>query len=62
MNMFRGIWIAFCMVLGAAIVAIIVGTYFSSVILAIVGAIVGLAIGYLFGRYIKLLDWLTFLD
>ena len=61
MKLFRVIWIAFCMIIGAVIVAAVAGSYFSSVALTVVGAIVGLGIGYLFGRFLKLSDWLLHL-
>ncbi|MEE2718609.1 MAG: hypothetical protein VX727_02360 [Planctomycetota bacterium] len=61
MKLFRGIWIACCMIVGAIIVATAAGSYFSSVALTVVGAIVGLGIGYLFGRFLKLSDWLLHL-
>ena len=61
MKLFRGIWIAFCMIIGAIIVATVAGSYFSSVALTVVGAILGLGIGYLFGRFLKLSDWLLHL-
>ena len=57
MKLFRGIWLAFCMI----IVATVAGSYFSSVALTVVGAIFGLGIGYLFGRFLKLSDWLLHL-
>ena len=49
------------MIVGAIIVATAAGSYFSSVALTVVGAIVGLGIGYLFGRFLKLSDWLLHL-
>ena len=50
------------MIIGAIIVAIVAGSYFSSTALTVVGAVFGLGIGYLLGRFLKLSDWLLHLS
>ena len=62
MKLLRGLWLAFCMIIGAIIVAIVAGSYFSSTALTVVGAVFGLGIGSLLGRFLKLSDWLLHLS
>ena len=62
MKLLRGLWLACCMIIGAIIVAIVAGSYFSSTALTVVGAVFGLGIGYLLGRFLKLSDWLLHLS
>jgi len=57
--MWKLIWRSFCAVVGAAIGAILLGTYASSMLLAVVGGLVGAGLGALFGKYIDLADVLS---
>ena len=57
--MWKLIWRSFCAVVGAAIGAILLGTYASSMLLAVVGGLVGAGLGALFGKYIHLGDVLS---